>query len=147
MKLIKQFTTLLVALLLFLGHPLALKAALTKTRTSLYSAQTLTAGAGDTTSSTINNSTGYQAILSITLTNGATGPTVPAQCIVQTANDTAGTLFVNYTGPLTNSVANNAVGQWTVVIPLGSNAFRTVCGSNTAQNVTLNADYVMVTGL
>jgi len=147
MKTSKRFALALVALILFFGPSVLLKAALTKTRTSLYSAQTLTAGAGDTTSSTINNSTGYQAILSITLTNGGTGPTVPAQCIVQTANDTAGTLFVNYTGPLTNSVTASAVGQWTVVIPLGSNAFRTVCGSNTVQNVTLNADYVMVTGL
>ena len=53
--------------------------AATKSRTSIWSAQILTAGAGNTSSSWIDLSSAYGAQLDIKLTNGATGPTVAAQ--------------------------------------------------------------------
>lgn len=121
--------------------------AATKARTSIWSAQTLTAGAGNTTSSAVDLSTGYGAQIDIQLTNGATGPTVPAQVQIQVAADTGGTLFVNYGGPLVGGTANNGVSSWSVELPIGVNRFKLVAGSNTGQNVTVDADVSNVTGI
>lgn len=121
--------------------------ATTKVRTSIHSATTLTAGAGNTTSSTINLTTGFGAQLSIQLTNGATGPTIAAQVQIQTANDSSGTLWVNFGGALVGSTTNSAVTSWSIDLPIGVGAVRLVSGSNTAQNVTLDADISNVTAL
>ena len=121
--------------------------ALTKARTSLQSAVTLTAGAGNTTSSTVDNTASYGTQLDIQLTNGATGPTIAAQAQVQVAADSGGTLFVNYGGALVGSVSNSAVTSWSLDLPIGIGAFRVVSGSNTAQNVTLDVDYSRTTGI
>jgi hypothetical protein len=120
--------------------------ALTKARTSLYSAQTLTASTADTTSSAVNMSAAYAGLLNITLTNGATGPTIPAQARVQVACDTSGTLWADLC-TLVGSTANSAVSYFSVELPSAAQAFRIIAGSNTAQNVTLNADYSLVTSL
>jgi hypothetical protein len=121
--------------------------AATKARTSLHNAATLTAGAGDTTSSSVDLSAGYGATVDIKLTNGATGPTVAAQVQVQVANDAAGTLWVNYGGPLVGPTANSASSSWAVDVPPGFAAVRTVSGSNTAQNVTISVDVSNVSAL
>lgn len=119
----------------------------TKVRTSIWSAQTLTAGASDTVSSGVNLSAGYGAQVDIRLTNGASGPTVAAQVQVQVACDAAGTLWVDYGGPLQGGVANDGVYSWSVEIPIGVEAVRLVAGSNTVQDVTIGADISNVTGL
>ena len=121
--------------------------AATKARTSIWSAQTLTAGAANTTSSAVDLSAGYGAQVDIQLTNGATGPTVPAQVQVQVATDTGGTLFVNFGGPLVGSTGNGAVSSWSVQLPVGVNRLRLVAGSNTVQNVTVDADVSNVTAI
>ncbi len=119
----------------------------TKSRTSIWSAQTLTAGAGDTTSNAVDLSTGYGAQVDIQLTNGATGPTVAAQVQVQVATDVAGTLFTKFGGPLVGSVTNSAVSSWSVELPIGVARVRLVAGSNTGQAVTVDADISNVTGI
>lgn len=121
--------------------------AATKARTSIWSSQTLTAGAGNTTSSAVDLSTGYGAQVDIKLTNGSTGPTVAAQVQVQVAADVSGTLFVNFGGPLVGSTANNGVSSWSVELPIGVNRLQLVAGSNTSQNVTVDADVSNVTGI
>jgi len=124
--------------------------ALTKSRTSIWSAQTLTAGAADTNGTWIDLSAVYAAIVDIKLTNGATGPTVPAQVQVQVAADyNAGspTLVTNYGGPCISTTTNNDVQYFSVEIPIGAAAIRLVAGSNTAQNVTVDADISKVTAL
>lgn len=124
--------------------------AATKARTSIWSGQTLTAGAGNTTSSWLDLSTGYGAQVDIKLTNGATGPTVPAQVQIQVANDYNGgspTLVTNFSGPLVGGTANSEVDYWTVQIPPNAAAVRLVAGSNTAQNVTVDADISNITGI
>lgn len=124
--------------------------AITKTRTSIWSAVTLTAGAGNTNSSVIDVSGGYGAQIDIKLTNGATGPTVPAQVQVLVANNyNAGspTLATNFGGALVGSTGNSAVTYFSVQIPIGVQAIQLVAGSNTAQNVTVDADISNVTGL
>ena len=121
--------------------------ALTKSRTSLYSAQSLTAGAGNTTSAAQDLTASYGTQVDIQLTNGATGPTVAAQVQVQVAADSGGTLWVNFGGPLVGSTTNSAVSSWSVQLPIGVAAFRTVSGSNTGQAVTLDVDYDRVTAI
>lgn len=121
--------------------------ALTKSRTSINSGATLTAGAGNTTSATQDVSASYETIVHIKLTNGATGPTIPAQTLVQVAADSGGTLFVDYGAPLVGPTANNGTASWSVYLPMAIAAFRLVSGSNTAQNVTLDSDYDRVTGI
>jgi hypothetical protein len=124
--------------------------AATKARTSIWSAQTLTAGAGDTNGSWIDLSAGYGALVDIKLTNGATGPTVAAQVQVQVAaNYNAGspTLVTNFGGALIGLTSNNGVAQFSVEIPIAAAAVRLVAGSNTGQNVTVDADLSQVTAL
>ena len=121
--------------------------AATKSRTSLASGVTMTAGAGNVNSSAVDLSTGYGAFVNVKLTNGATGPTVAAQVQVQVANDSGGTLWTNFGGPLVGSTTNSAVSQFGVEIPIGCAAVRIVSGSNTGQNVTLDSDVSNVTGI
>jgi len=86
----------------------------------------------------------------IALTNGGTGPTVVAQVQVQVANDyNAGspTLIASYGGAMLGSSTNSAVTYFSVDLPIGIEAVRLVAGSNTGQNVTVDADISKVTAL
>lgn len=121
--------------------------ALTKSRTSIWSSQTLTAGAGDTTSSAQNLTAVYESQVDIKITNGATGPTIPAQCQIKVAADSGGTLYVNFGGPLVSNTGNNTVTSWSIDIPIGVASLELVAGSNTAQNVTIDADISTVTAI
>jgi len=119
----------------------------TKTRTAIWASQTLTASAGDTTSSAVDLSAGYGAQVNIKITNGGTGPTVAAQCKVQVANNSSGTLWTDYGGAFQASSSNSAVSYFTVELPIGVAAVRLVAGSNTGQNVTIDADVSNVTAI
>lgn len=118
--------------------------AITKTRTSLWSAQSLTAAAGNTNSSWIDLSAVDEAQVNFQLTNGGTGPTIAAQVQIQVANNyNAGspTLAVNYGGAFVGSVTASAVSSWSVpLVGEGIAAVRLVAGSNTGQAVTVDAD-------
>lgn len=124
--------------------------AISKTRTSIWSAQTLTAGAGSTNSTWIDLTGSYGASVSATVTNGATAPTVAAQVQIQVANDYnagAPTLTVNFGGAFVTNAAASAVSYVSADIPVGYGAVRLVAGSNTGQNVTINADISRVTSV
>lgn len=124
--------------------------AATKARTSIWSAQTLTAGAGNTNGTWVDLSAGYGAQIDAVLTNGATGPTVAAQIQVQVgANYNAGspTLVTNFGGALVGILTNSATTHFSIEIPIGVEAVRLVAGSNTAQNVTVDADISQVTAI
>lgn len=125
-------------------------AAPAKTRTSIWSAQSLTAGAGNTTGAWQNLSTAVEAHIKVKLTNGATGPTVPAQVQLQSANDwNAGspTLVGNHGGAWVGTSTNSDVVYFDYDIPMGVAAVRLVAGSNTGQAVTVDADISVVTGI
>jgi hypothetical protein len=124
--------------------------AITKSRTSIWSAQTLTAGAGNTNSSWIDLSAVYSAEINFDLVNGGTGPTIPAQVQIQVANDYNGgapTLPVNYGGPMVAGVGAATTYYFSCELPPGVAAVRLVAGSNTVQNVTVNADISTVTAI
>lgn len=113
--------------------------AATKTRTSIAAAVTMTAAAADVTSSAVTLTTGYGASLDLKLTNGGTGPTVAAQIQIQLSNDN--TTYWNFGGPLIGKTSNSGVSSWAGIrIPIGAQYLKIVTGSNTGQNVTLDAD-------
>ena len=98
----------------------------TKAVTAVWNAQTLTAGAGDTTSSVITLDDGYGAGLHIKLTNGATGPTVAAQVQIQVSADNVE--YYNFGPALVGSTSNNGVVSWGgVEIPIGVEYLRLCC--------------------
>src|SRR5688500_8721572 len=108
--------------------------AATKDTLTVHNGSTLTAGAGDTTSSAQDLQTSYGAAVHIKLTNGATGPTVAAQVIVEVSPDNS--KWFQLVGPLVGSTANNGIVSWSFSIPAAMKFVRTVSGSNTGQAVT-----------
>lgn len=125
--------------------------AATKVRTSIWASQTLTASAGNTTSSWVDLSGGYGAQLDFKLTNGTTGPSVPAQVQVQVGNNwNAGSpsLVTDFGGPCVGDInGSNFYRAFSVEIPPGVAAVRLIAGSNTGQNVTVDADVSNITAL
>jgi hypothetical protein len=119
--------------------------ATTKATTAIYENITLTAGAGDNISSAVDLTTGYGGELHIKITNGATGPTVPAQCQIQGSADDSE--YYDYGGALVADTDNNGVYSWSVDIPIGIKYIKLVAGSNTGQDVTIDADIANVTAI
>lgn len=117
----------------------------TKAVTAIWSSQTLTAGAGDTTATAVTLDDGYGAALHVKLTNGATGPTVAAQVEIQVSADNSEWYEM---ATLIGGTANSGVYSWGgIEIPIGVEYLRLVAGSNTGQNVTVDADISEVTAL
>lgn len=120
--------------------------ATTKANTAIWNGQTLTAGAGDTTSSAVNLEDGYGAALHVKLTNGATGPTVAAEVQIEVSADNSE--WYAFGGPLIGNTDNNGVSEWGgIEIPIGVEHLRLVAGSNTGQDVTVDADISEVTAV
>lgn len=118
--------------------------AFAKTRTSIFDGQTLTAGTGDTTSSAVDMSTYRAASLNVKLTNGTTGPTVAAQVQIEVSGDNS--TWYKFGGPIVGQTGNSAVHSLGGIdIPVGVKYLRLVAGSNTGQNVTIDADITGVT--
>jgi hypothetical protein len=113
--------------------------ATTKAVTVIYNNVTLTASNADTVSSSIDLADGYGASLFVKITNGATGPTVPAQFIIETSADNSN--FYQLGGALVANTTNNGVYSWGALeIPMGVKYLRLTAGSNTGQNVTIRAE-------
>jgi len=113
----------------------------TKTATALFNTTTLTADAGDTTSSVVSLVDGYGAAAFLKLENGATGPTIAAQIQIELSGDN--TEWYKFGGALVGSTANDAITSWAAIeIPIAAKYLRLVAGSNTDQDVTADADVV-----
>ncbi len=120
--------------------------ATTKAVTAIWSSQSLSAGGADTTSSVVTLDDGYGATLHIKLTNGATGPTVPAQVQIEVSADN--TEWYEMGGPLKGNTDNNGEVSWGgIPIDVGVEYLRLVAGSNTGQAVTVEADLSEVTAI
>lgn len=118
----------------------------TKAVTAIWSGTTLTAGAGDTTSSAVTLDDGYGAALHIKLTNGGTGPTIAAEVVIEVSADNSE--WYHFSAPLKGSTGNSAVLSWGGIdIPIGVEYLRLKAGSNTGQDVTVDADISEVTAV
>ena len=117
--------------------------ATTKVVTAIASGLTMTAGAGDVTSSVVTLDDGYGATMGLKITNGATAPTVAGQIVIETSQDNSE--FFQFGGALVGSTTNSEVSSWVVNIPIGVEYLRIVTGSNTAQDTTADVDISEVT--
>jgi len=119
--------------------------ATTKAVTAIANGLTMTASAGDVTSSSVNIDTGYGGVISVKITNGATGPTVAGQCQVQTSSDDSE--YYDFGGPLVGLTSNSGIASWVLEVPMGVEYIRIVTGSNTGQNTTADVDLTNVTAV
>lgn len=120
--------------------------ALSKTTTAVWNGQSLTAGAANTTSSAQDIRGKYGGSAYVKITNGATGPTVPAQVQLETSPDNSE--WYKLGDPLVGNTSNSGVESWAdIPIRLGTQYIRAVAGSNTGQAVTVEFDISMVDSL
>lgn len=117
----------------------------TKVVTVLDNNVTLTAAAGDNTSSIWSLLTGYGGLLHIKVTNGATGPTLAAQAQVWVSPDNSN--FYKLGGALIAALGNAIITSWSIPVPIGAKYAKVVSGSNTGQNVTIRSEGVEVTAI
>jgi len=119
--------------------------ATTKSISVLDDDTTLTASAGDHTSSVWTLTDGFGGELHIKITNGATGPTVPAQAQIQVSPDNSN--WYDFGGPIVGTSTNSDVVSVTVNMPIGIQYAKVVSGSNTGQDVTIRVEGTEVTAI
>ena len=97
--------------------------------------------------------TTFGGILTVKITNGATGPTVKAAATISIAHNatlpSAGALGADWKlfQKVDHSVTANAIGEWCFQIPQGVMALQVEIGENTAQNVTGEAFFSELTSI
>ena len=107
----------------------------TKAGTTVQSSVSNSAG-GTTTSTARDRTAKFGALVTGIVTNGATGPTVPCDFVVQISID--GTNWEEFNRQST-SAANNAVSVRHCIVPDYVRYYRTVFTGNTGQAVTVEA--------
>lgn len=119
----------------------------TKTRTSIWSSETFTAGSAHADSSAVDLADGYGAALNVKITNGATAPTVALGLQIQVSNDNSA--WFDFGGPLMGDTGNSEVVSWGgIQIPIEAKYLKIVnYQTNTGQNVTVDADISEVTAI
>lgn len=110
--------------------------AATKTLRTIIAAATSNSAAGTTTGTAIDITTKYGGLLTIKITNGATGPTIPASAKVYTSGDNTNFKLMT---TLTGDSVNNSVNEWSVKIDAATMYVRVDITGNTGQAVTCEA--------
>jgi hypothetical protein len=105
--------------------------------------QTVAAGTPQT-SAVVDNHLGYGATLTVQVTNGGTGPTVPASVTVQVSADN--TTFVTWALD-TAGVTASTTYSFAYQLPPEIAYARVVISGNTAQSVTGIAQYNLISAL
>lgn len=120
--------------------------ATTKVVTAIWDSDTLTKDAGDTTTNSVDLTDGYGAALHLKVTNGGTGPTVAAQIQVEVSADD--NEWYELGGAYMAALGNGVVSEWGgIPINIGIEYLRLVGGSNTDQDVVVDADISEVTAV
>lgn len=114
-----------------------------KSTTVIWNNVTQTAG-GSTTSSAVTLTDAYAAHLDIRVTNGATGPTLPATIRIEYSHNN--TDWYPQTTDMPADLGNNVVTTFNWDIPPGVGYVRLQGGGNTGQSVTLRAEITELTG-
>jgi hypothetical protein len=107
-----------------------------KTLRSLVAAGTSNAAGATTTGTTWNLTTALGGVMTANITNGATGPTIGGDFVVQVSGD--GVAWKEYTRQAAGT-ANNGTYNFAVEIPPGVMYARPVFQTNTGQAVTVEA--------
>lgn len=109
--------------------------AATKTAKTFQTSTSNTSGS-TTTGSAVALTTSYGCLMTATITNGATGPTVACDFIVQVSNDN----FSSDTKEIfrsTSNTTNSAVSYFAFELPASVMYARSVFTGNTGQTVTV----------
>lgn len=117
--------------------------AITKASASFQASATNTAGS-TTTGSSVDLTAAYGCTITGEITNGATGPTVGCDFVVEVSNDNSD--WMEY-ARATAGVANNGVYTFAVDLPASIMYARTKFTGNTGQSVTVEADGHKLTGI
>lgn len=127
--------------------------ALTKTPVVIIPAGTSN-GVGATTRGTVDLRSVYGGLLTVKITNGATGPTTQAQANVLMAHNSGATPAAASAGAdwktlasWGNGVTNNSIGEWSMVIDPAICHIEVEITGNTGQAVTCEAFITELAGL
>lgn len=127
--------------------------ALTKTPVVIIAAGTSN-GVGATTRGTVDLRSVYGGLLTVKITNGATGPTTQAQANVLMAHNSGATPAAASAGAdwktlasWGNGVTNNSIGEWSMVIDPAICHIEVEITGNTGQAVTCEAFITELAGL
>lgn len=127
--------------------------ALTKTPATIIAAGTNNAS-GSTTRQAIDLRSMYGGILTVKITNGATGPTIQAVANVLIAHNSGSTPAVGAAGADWKTIASwgggvkaNGVGEWSMVIDPAICHLEVEITGNTGQAVTCEAYITQLAGL
>lgn len=105
-----------------------------KTARTVVASATLTATS--TTTGAWNLTTAFGGVLTMRITNGGTGPTIPCTATVNVSTDNSTwRKFAAFTAGVTNS----AVYDFAIEVPAGTMYAQTSFNGNTAQSVTIEA--------
>lgn len=110
--------------------------ALTKTSNVVANNTTMTAAAGNVTSSDVDLTSVYSATCRVRITNGGTLG-VAAQVSVQVSEDTTSGNYTQIALVKSGDLVSGTVAEYTIAIPDTSLHMRFVSGSNTTNNCTL----------
>lgn len=121
--------------------------ATTKTRSSIWSAQSIASGS-TITSSNVDLEDGYGATVNIVITNDSTtAPTAPVQVYLQVCGTTNGT-FANLGGAIVGPTGTGSIVTiGAIEIPIGVKYLRTQATGVTGQAVVVDAEAVEVTAV
>jgi len=117
--------------------------AATHTSGSLQASASNTAGS-TTTSSTLDNTTGYGAIITAKVTNGGTGPTIACTVTLNVSAD--GSTFYQWATQTAGVTASTSYPM-AFEVPLHAIKANIVFSGNTAQTVTVEAQYQQTTAI
>lgn len=127
--------------------------ALTKTPVVIIAAGTSN-GVGATTRGTVDLRSVYGGLLTVKITNGATGPTTQAQANVLMAHNSGATPAAASAGAdwktlasWGNGVTNNSIGEWSMVVDPAICHLEVEITGNTGQAVTCEAFITELAGL
>jgi hypothetical protein len=102
-----------------------------------FQASATNAAAATTTGSAVDLTTALGALITAEITNGATGPTIACDFVVEVSNDNSD--WMEYTRA-TAGTANNGVYTFSVELPPTVMYARVKFTGNTGQSVTVEAD-------
>ena len=119
--------------------------AATKTTEVIRNNVTMTAGAGNLNSNSVNISAGFGVVAFVKFTNGGTAPTVAAQAQIELSPDN--TNWYVFGGPQIGNLTDSGVESFITDIPVAANYIRFVTGSNTGQNVTMRIEVTNVSAV
>lgn len=119
---------------------------LTKTPRTLITAGTTATASGAAVRGAVDLRTAQGGLLTIKITNPATGPTVQAVANIMVAHDSGTLPATGAAGAVWktiysvgNGTAANTVGEWNIDVPPGAMHLQVEVTGNTGQNVTCEA--------